>query len=186
MMFKTHEIAGVVACTAVIPFIDKMGIEANILNYGLIFAGGAIGAMFPDIDSPTSKIRRIIRKAFTGNPNTEKRLINHRRAPHMPLFWIAIFAILFFAFSNPLIETFIWGMAVGVASHLFIDMFNPAGIPFFGPLTRKKIHLMSIYTNTTGETVFSIILVVLEIFIIYYYVVSKNTDISSILSSLKF
>lgn len=170
MMFRTHEIGGLVACTAAMPLLINSGImpEPDVLTYGLFFAGGAMGAMFPDIDSPTSKIRRGIRKLFTGDPSTEKRVINHRREPHMPLIWAVIFAICLFVISNPLAETFIWGMIIGVASHLFLDMLNPAGIPLFGPFKRKKINILPIKTNSWGENIIAILLVFLEIYLLFF------------------
>ena len=170
MMFRTHEIGGMVACTAAMPLLINSGIipEPDVLVYGLFFAGGAMGAMFPDIDSPTSKIRRGIRKVFTGDPSTEKRVINHRREPHMPLIWAVIFALCLFVFSNVFAETFIWGMMIGVASHLFLDMLNPAGIPLFGPFKRKKINILPIKTNSWGENIIAVLLVLCEIYLLFF------------------
>lgn len=168
MMFRTHEIAGLVACTAALPILNKLGLDLNVLECALIFSGGAMGAMFPDIDSPTSKVRRGIRKVFTGNPNTDKRVINHRREPHMPFIWAILFALLFFAINNLYVEMFLIGMAIGVTSHLFIDMMNPAGIPLLGPFYRKKISILPIKTNSWGENIIAILLVLIEIYLIYY------------------
>lgn len=170
MMFKTHEVAGVVACTAAIPYLASKGVVDNsdLVTVGIVFAGGVLGAMLPDIDSPSSKIRRIIRKTLTGNPHTDKQIINHRRAPHMPIIWAAIFALLFNFVHNPYATTFLIGMAVGVASHLAIDLLNPAGIPLLGPFTRKKVHLMKIYANSTGETIFAWLLVALEAYLLFF------------------
>jgi len=170
MMFRTHEIGGIVACTAAMPLLIKVGIvpEPDVFVYGLFFAGGAMGAMFPDIDSPTSKIRRGIRKVFTGDPSTEKRVINHRREPHMPLIWAIIFALCLFIFSNPFAETFIWGMMIGVFSHLFLDMLNPAGIPLFGPIKKNKVNILPIKTNSWGENIIAIFLVLLEIYLLFF------------------
>lgn len=170
MMFRTHEIGGMVACTAALPLLINGGVidVSNVLGYALFFGGGAMGAMFPDIDSPTSKIRRGIRKVFTGDPSTEKRVINHRREPHMPLIWAVLFAICLFLFNNPMASIFIWGMMIGVASHLFLDMLNPAGIPLLGPFKRKKINILSIKTNSWGENIIAILLVILEIYLLFF------------------
>ena len=184
-MFRTHEIGGLVACTVAMPILMKYGIigEPGIVAHGLFVAGGAMGAMFPDIDSPTSKIRRGIRKVFTGDPSTEKRVINHRREPHMPLIWAIIFAICLFFFNHPAAETFIWGMMIGVFSHLFLDMLNPAGIPLFGPIKRKKINILPIKTNSWGENVIAILLVFLEIYLLFF---SSNAVINVMDIILKF
>lgn len=170
MMFRTHEVGGVVACTAAIPLLVNSGIleNPNILQYALLFGGGAMGAMFPDIDSPTSKIRRGIRKVFTGNPNTEKRMINHRREPHMPLIWALILGVCLYIFKNSFATIFICGMIAGVFSHLILDMFNPTGIPLWGPFRKKKVHIMNIKTNSWGENVICILLIILEIYLLFF------------------
>ena len=170
MMFRTHEIGGVVACTAALPLLVNSELinAPDVLGYALFFAGGAMGAMFPDIDSPTSKIRRGIRKVFTGDPSTEKRVINHRREPHMPLIWAVIFAVCLFFFNHPMANIFIWGMMIGVFSHLFLDMLNPAGIPLFGPIKRKKVNILPIKTNSWGENVIAVILVLLEVYLLFF------------------
>ena len=170
MMFRTHEITGMVACTATIPYLVSHGIidGSNAISLGLVFAGGLMGAMFPDIDSPTSKIRRGIRKTIKGNPQTDKRVINHRRAPHMPLFWAVIFGLIFYFIHEPHITTFFIGMTIGVASHLLIDMLNPAGIPLFGPISKKKVHLLKIHTNGTGENVFAVLMIALEVYLLFF------------------
>ncbi len=170
MMFKTHEVAGVVACTVALPILTKYGLVNNteVLDVGLVMAGGLVGAMLPDIDSPSSKIRRFVRKTFTGNPTPKKQVINHRREPHMPLVWIILFALLFAIIKPGIATTVMWGIAVGVFSHLFIDMFNPAGIPLFGPFKRKKVNILSIKTNSWGETVIGWLLVLLEIYLLFF------------------
>ena len=170
MMFRTHEVAGMVACTVALPILTKYGLANNmeVLDVGLVVAGGLVGAMLPDIDSPSSKIRRLVRKVFTGNPTPKKQVINHRREPHMPLVWAVIFAILFATIKPGIATTVLCGLAVGVFSHLLIDMFNPAGIPLFGPFKRKKISLLPIKTNSWGETVIGWLLVLLEIYLLFF------------------
>ena len=79
-----------------------------------------------------------------------------------------IFAILFATIKPGIATTVLCGLAVGVFSHLLIDMFNPAGIPLFGPFKRKKISLLPIKTNSWGETVIGWLLVLLEIYLLFF------------------
>jgi len=168
-MYKTHSVAAIVATTAIMPTLNTLNLINNteVLSVGLVFAGGLLGALLPDIDSPNSKISRIIRKALTGNPTSTKNIINHRRAPHMPLVWAVIFLALLYVTKNPITVAFIYGVAVGVYSHLAIDMLNPAGIPLLGPINRRKFSIFCIKANSTPEKIFAGLLVVLEIYIVF-------------------
>ena len=88
------------------------------------------------------------------------------------------------AINNLYIETFLLGMAIGVASHLFVDMLNPAGIPLLGPFYRKKINILPIKTNSWGENIVAILLCLIEIYLIYYLFFTDNGIINIL--ALKF
>lgn len=169
MMYRTHMVASVVASTAVIPTLDKLNLidNSNVLSVGLVFAGGILGAFLPDIDSPNSKIRRFIRKKLTGNPTPKKNIINHRREPHMPLIWAILFSSILFFVKEPILLTFIYGLIVGVYSHLFIDMFNPAGIPLCGPISKRRVSIMFIKASSVGEYIFLFLLLGLETYMLF-------------------
>jgi len=170
-MYKTHSIAAIVACTAIVPTLNSLKLvdNSNVYIVGLIFAGGILGALLPDIDSPTSKIRRIIRKLITGNPNpeTNQSMPNHRREPHMPLIWAGIFAVLLLTVTQPMMLALIYGLMTGVYSHLAIDMLNPAGIPLFGPVNRKKVSIFFIKANSFGESVFAVCSIAFELYLLF-------------------
>lgn len=170
MMFKTHELAAVVATTAIIPTLNNINLvdSTNVLAVGLVFAGAILSAPVPDIDSPNSKIRRLIKKILTGDPTPKKNIPNHRREPHMPFVWMAIFAGLLSVVHGQYSLYFLYGTMIGVFSHLFIDLFNPAGLPLL-PFCKIRISipLIKIKANSFGEKVFSLCLIALEVYIIF-------------------
>jgi hypothetical protein len=47
-------------------------------------------------------------------------------------------------------------------------MLNPAGIPLFGPIKRKKVNILPIKTNSWGENVIAVILVLLEVYLLFF------------------
>ena len=113
--------------------------------------GGIIGSMFPDIDSPNSHIGKITMPISTIVGKISKRFgrtcHRHRGIFHDPLIYIIGFA-LSFLFFPPLI-----GFFTGCLSHIFLDMFNPVGVPCV--LTKHGLHLGQIYAESKTSTVFS-------------------------------
>lgn len=95
----------------------------------LFVLGGLIGGILPDIDSPNSHIGKLSTPLSTVinaiQSKFDKVASNHRGILHDPLVYI-IGVILSYLFMPSLL-----GIFIGCLSHLFLDMFNPSGIPFF-------------------------------------------------------
>lgn len=117
----------------------------------LFVLGGLIGGIFPDIDNPTSYFGKLtvpvsewiggIGKAFG------KEREHHRGVFHDAAIYIAGL-ILSYLFFTPLI-----GFFAGCLSHIYLDMFNPSGIPFlFGV---KHLHLGKIPSGSKGSVIFT-------------------------------
>ena len=83
-------------------------------------AAVVIGALLPDVDSKSSFVGRYVPMI--------PALLKHRGVTHYP---VLAFIVSFFNFP----------LALGMASHIALDMLNPDGIPIFGPLYKKKICL---------------------------------------------
>lgn len=127
----------------------------------LFVLGGILGGIFPDIDNPTSyfgKLASPISKIFGSiGKATGKTGKNHRGIMHDPIVYLAGLALCYFYFP-PLI-----GFFVGCLSHLFLDMFNPSGIPFlFGA---AHLHLGKIVSGSKNSITFTWINVVLVLLI---------------------
>jgi membrane-bound metal-dependent hydrolase YbcI (DUF457 family) len=53
------------------------------------------------------------------------------------------------------------GLFIGCLTHVFLDMFNPAGVPFM--LGTKHLHLGKIYSGSKESVIFTWINVVLTL-----------------------
>lgn len=117
----------------------------------LLVLGGLIGGIFPDIDNPnsyigklTSPVSGIFGKLGKATGKTGK---NHRGILHDPAVYIAGL-ILCYLYFPPLV-----GFFVGCLSHMFLDMFNPMGVPFlFGA---AHLHLGNIPSGSKSGVVFT-------------------------------
>lgn len=93
----------------------------------LFILGGLIGGIFPDIDNPTSFMGQLSSPISTIIGKINKILgkvgSNHRGILHDPLLYMSglVLSYLYFA---PLV-----GFFIGCLSHIFLDMFNPKGVP---------------------------------------------------------
>lgn len=116
----------------------------------LFVLGSLLGGIFPDIDNPSSHMGRLSAPVSTVigkiNELLGKKGSNHRGILHDPITYLAGLVLAYFFFP-PLI-----GFFIGCLSHLFLDMFNPKGIPF---LFVKKIHLGNIVSGEPASIVFT-------------------------------
>ncbi len=131
-----HFIFGAALGTAFAMNVDKIETTFPHLTNSpetatLFVLGGLIGGIFPDIDNPASYIGKLTVPVSsvigTFGELAGKTGPNHRGILHEPLVYIAGL-ILSYMFCPSLV-----GLFLGCISHLYLDMFTPAGIPvFFG------------------------------------------------------
>lgn len=116
----------------------------------LFVLGGVLGGIFPDIDNPSSYMGKLSVPVSTIigaiNEKLGKVGSNHRGILHDPLIYLIGLVLSYFFFS-PLI-----GFFIGCLSHLFLDMFNPKGIPFF---LFKRVRLGNFKSGEIGSVVFT-------------------------------
>lgn len=117
----------------------------------LFIIGGLVGGILPDIDNPTSYIGKLSVPVSTmiGSVGklTGKTGSNHRGILHDATFYL-IGLIISYLYFPPIL-----GVLIGCLSHLFLDAFNPSGIPFlFGT---KRIHLGKIPSGGKGSILFT-------------------------------
>ena len=165
MLGKTHMIAGMTiaglyACSA----------DTTSLPYiTAAITAGAIGGLLPDIDHPNSKISHKLKPVS----KIVNLLFSHRGLFHTPAFYIILWAIVIWQFSNPANILFINSLFLGVMSHLFLDALNPTGIPLFFPLEKKRRNLANIKTGGLTEKVLCTAILILFCCtaIIYYHII---------------
>lgn len=116
----------------------------------LFVLGGLIGGIFPDIDNPSSYMGKLSAPISTiiGEINEllGKTGANHRGILHDPTIYL-IGIVLSYMFFPPLI-----GFFIGCLSHIFLDMFNPKGVPC---LLLHRISLGKFKSGEIGSIIFT-------------------------------
>lgn len=177
MTGKTHMMVGGLAAMAVVT-VTK---EANLTAFGVGMASSVLGSLVPDCDHENSKFAHanIITRAISGVISS---VTKHRGVCHTipfcivaSLVWLGICMLI----GDMLIPSLSKGINhllgenigdvssyiylstlyffVGTVSHLVADTFNPQGIMWGWPVSKKRMSVMSITTSGGGELIFSII-----------------------------
>jgi inner membrane protein len=96
----------------------------------LFVLGGCLGGIFPDIDNPKSHMGKLSRPVSTYiskvNAFFGRKTKAHRGMLHDPMVYIILTVLSYFYFS-PLL-----GFLIGCLSHVYLDAFNPMGVPCLG------------------------------------------------------
>lgn len=144
------------ACSSMVALnLDKitalgLNIDCNSATVTLLIMGGLIGGVFPDIDNPKSHMGQLSKPVSTvigkisaamGKKNEFHRGLCHDLA----LYTLGI--ILSYFYFPPLI-----GFFLGALSHLFLDAFNPMGVPVL--LGAYILRLGRIYAKSKSATFF--------------------------------
>ena len=125
----------------------------------LFVLGGLIGGIFPDIDNPVSHIGKLTVPLSTVigkfGEMAGKTGPKHRGVLHEPIVYISGL-ILSYIFCPSLV-----GLFLGCISHLYLDMFTPAGIPFFSKRRLRLARIKSGSQQSINFTWLNVIIVVM-------------------------
>lgn len=147
-------VAGVTAASGI------TGVKLTSYAGALLIAGSVIGSLFPDIDHRGSFAGKKARVASWF----ASKLLGHRGPTHAPIVMTALTLGLYLlsrsVIVDPLIRTIFIGFIVGVMSHIILDSFTVAGVPFLYPLTAKKYSLLGMQSGRIGETVVGVLMVI--------------------------
>lgn len=129
MDFASHMTGGIILGIGTVYLARKVNIEPNTV---LLIGSSILGSLLPDIDHP---------KSFIGNkipilPSILYSTVGHRTITHSLVFALVV-GILAAMFN-------IWigiGLAVGILSHIILDMLTPMGVAYLYPFNKKKIKL---------------------------------------------
>ncbi len=151
-----HFVFGASLGTAIALNLDKIApalphIRNDSEAMTLFILGGLMGGIFPDIDNPTSHMGQLSAPVSTWIGKIGelfgKTGSHHRGILHDPIVYL-----LGLGWAYACCPSLV-GFFVGCMSHLFLDMFNPAGIPFlFGV---KHLHLGKIRSGSTMSIFFT-------------------------------
>lgn len=156
MNYITHSLGGAVAGALV---ISSTGVSGPA-QQATIMTGAVLGALFIDIDSKNSWISHKI--PIAGEMTSD--LFKHRGLIHTPVFIILAAIVLncinwgFLGNWGYLSPYFIKGFVLGMFSHIILDTLNVQGIMWLWPLTDKRIHILSIRTNSLPEGIVTLML----------------------------
>lgn len=125
----------------------------------LFVLGGLLGGIMPDIDNPVSYVGKLTVPVSTVIGKTGelfgKSGAMHRGILHDPITYLAGLAISYLYCPS------LCGFFIGCLTHLFLDLFNPAGIPFlFGV---KHLRLGKIKSGSNLSIILTWVLVVLAV-----------------------
>lgn len=118
---------------------DKLG------TWGIVIT--TLGSLLPDLDHPKS----ILGRKF---PLSTILGIKHRGWMHS-LLGLVVFSNLA-ALINPSLAP---GITLGYLLHLIADSFNPIGIAWFYPITKKRIHIIGIRSGGIIEYVINLAII---------------------------
>lgn len=155
-----HFIYGATVGSVLALNLDKISNIINISNNSetatLFILGGLVGGIFPDIDNPNSYMGHLSAPISTliGKINEKLGKVgsNHRGILHDPIIYLLGLVLSYFFFP-PLL-----GFFIGCLSHIFLDMFNPKGVPC---LFIYRIRLGKFNSGDSSSVVFTWICVIL-------------------------
>lgn len=142
---KTHVAGGLVTGILVVQGLNQYnGIPLSLFESITCVVVAGLGSLIPDIDLHQSKVGHktgplsILIHFFFG----------HRTFFHSPLFLILSFLLL--RYYLPYSMSMVVALISGMASHLFLDMLNKAGIPLLYPYP-KRFWVIGVKTGSVLE-----------------------------------
>src|SRR3989339_753163 len=124
MLFFTHILFGLLIALLFKSFLPE-------INYWLFLFLVLLGSIFPDIDEPNSKI--VNWSGFIGKIIS---FFSHHRGFFHSLFFILLISLILNLFLS---IYYLFGLVLGLFSHLFLDSLTKQGIVLFYPLPYFKL-----------------------------------------------
>lgn len=127
MNHKVHHIAGVVLGEMALLYYHQ-----PVLSWHTpaILVLTSVAALAPDIDKPTSWVATHQPMRFLSE-TMETIGLPHRGPLHSIPFVVLLYVLLHFVAGLP--DMYVWAITLGYASHIFLDMFNSAGVMLLYP-----------------------------------------------------
>lgn len=181
MTAKTHLLGGIIAGELLATLIGA----PTWPDAAVLISGAAAGSLIPDIDHLNSKISRS-NVASRVTAIAVSTVTHHRGFIHTPAF-VALCALLlssaaFLGLPHGWLLTL--ALAAGMVSHLILDSLNPGGIMWLWPVSRRRIHLVSIRTRSAGELLVTAALILLALWLAQRYLPEALNLIRSMLPRL--
>lgn len=150
MQGNTHIVGGITASLAFAQISND--------NPMILVGAGIIGALLPDICHRGSKIGR----KFPIISKIVNKLFGHRSFTHSLLFLILMVMLLHTLVPFKAISV---GILLGIASHIFLDMWTKKGVKLFFPV---PISVRFPLTTKTGSKVEKVVFMLLTLLSLYF------------------
>lgn len=157
---RTHVLGAEAACLGLtVPGIYR---PETLVAAGGFFIAAGIGALLPDIDTKHSTVsnEHRVTSFFT------RLFFTHRGFTHSLLACGILYVLGMILTGFFPVLPVVNGLALGVLSHILLDMLNPMGVCLFFPW-KKKISVGKIRTGGLFEKLFFLCLVVLCGYLIF-------------------
>ena len=169
MNYQAHRIGGICAGTVTATYayqeilgnVSSWNVE-SFITFGIIMTGSIFGSLLPDIDHPSSRIGRRM-PIISHAVNTA---FGHRGFTHSILALLLLTYGLFLLtgvipeFLTGYYLPFSFGLIIGYASHLLLDMITVSGIPLFYPFLNHPIRIAR-FRSGRDDFIVSLLLIAL-------------------------
>lgn len=149
MLGATHALGGLLAAEGLI-YLKHLSLN----EAPLVLGASVFGSLLPDIDHPSSLLGR--RAPVVSD--AVGLVFGHRGFTHSLVFAgtvLLLSALLRAKYAAWLPVSVLYGLGVGVLSHLAFDMLNPSPVPLLWPLPKEfRLPLPGIPTGSFFEAIF--------------------------------
>lgn len=184
MTARTHDLAAITAFGLVISVQSVRTVSVATALLAILF--NQIGGIFPDIDQPTAPLWRNLPIGKLFGKAFDKLIGGHRFLTHSLLGFVLTGWLFHWVFHMlnliiPKMDAHIvwWAFMIGVASHLFMDLFTKEGIPLLLPIPIKfgipPVKALRITTGKLAEKAIFVSLLIIDAWLVsanYQYFVS--------------
>lgn len=143
MNYKTHINGGLLAGL----YITSQMKNIEILPIAIFLGSSILGSVLPDIDHKSSYIGKRVKPVSS----VINKLAGHRKLFHSPIIYWALYIASMSIGTDKLVLNSMFGLFLGIFSHLFLDSLTIGGLPWFYPISKKRFSLARIKTNSQLE-----------------------------------
>jgi len=166
MLWQSHLILGGASGLATTALVMSQN-SGSATQAGVIVAGGLLGSMLPDIDTPNSKLGRMLWPFSL----IISKILGHRGPTHSIIGMLILFTGLYYLDINYITR---WpelygpypislptiSLLGGYLSHILGDALTKEGVPILWPMKRKfKIPILNVRTGGFGESIWVVIII---------------------------
>lgn len=167
--YKTHIVGGLALGYVAFNNIDILGVDISMTtNLAIASTGLVLGSLFPDIDKHNSYLsKRVKPLSFITS-----KVLKHREFTHSILgtltFTLLMNIILnSFNINANYVKIITFSFAIGIISHILLDMFTAAGVVLFYPIYKEKVRFGGFVLSTKRFSIIEVLIVIFLLIVVY-------------------